>query len=62
MNDKKPMIRHCKNCQWCGGYYGGLREDVVCKVKYKGIDNEWQRLVALMCWHYKKRTDDNEKN
>jgi len=37
----KPIIRHCKNCQWasCAIFTDGL----TCTVKYKYIINEMQK-------------------
>ncbi len=48
----KPIIRHCRNCEYsnprlcvCGVY---------CNVKYKGIDDFDGRLAAVFCRYYKQ--------
>lgn len=48
----KPIIRHCKNCEYCdnfGGEYGGSG----CLITYKF--NFSQRLKALFCRYYKAK-------
>ena len=57
-NELKPLIRHCKNCQWVGGWFGGSFEDVICMVKYKRINNSQQRYKALFCRYYKKKEQE----
>lgn len=57
-NELKPLIRHCKNCQWVGGWFGGVSEDIICKVKYKRINNGQQRYKALFCRYYKKKEQE----
>ena len=44
----KPIIRHCKNCQ----YYGRKFGQYDCQVRY--VDVLCQRLRALLCRFYKK--------
>lgn len=57
-NELKPLIRHCKNCQWIGGWLGGVSEDIICKVKYKHINNGQQRYKALFCRYYKEKEQE----
>lgn len=48
----KPIIRHCRNCQWyIGPYLPGLTGD--CDVKYEQCFNP--RRKALFCRFYKKK-------
>lgn len=47
---KKPIIRHCKNCEWvhsCGTTI------VFCRVRYKDIIRT--RITAILCRHYCKK-------
>lgn len=46
----KPIIRHCKNCQY---YEGGMRYD--CSVRY--IDIMFYRLRAWLCRFYKQKEE-----
>lgn len=46
-NDK-PIIRHCKNCKYCGP---ASFHDGYCTVKYKWIGNG--RAKARFCKYYK---------
>lgn len=48
---KKPIIRHCKNCEWA--LSSNHTEDAYCNVKYKIITR--LRIMALLCRHYTKR-------
>lgn len=50
----KPMIRHCKNCQYCGSWLT-IEDTITCKVKYKRILDNEQRIKALFCRHYKQK-------
>ncbi len=61
-NELTPLIRHCKNCQWCGGWFGGASEDITCRVKYKHISDSQQRFKALFCRHYKKKLKEGVDN
>lgn len=51
---KKPMIRHCHNCQW------HEKDDWIkrCQVKYQCCD--FPRVQALLCRFYKEKEEDNE--
>lgn len=55
MNDK-PIIRHCKNCKWCGdaAFYNGY-----CDVKYKYIKNG--RKSALLCRYFKPKGSEEDE-
>lgn len=47
---EKPIIRHCKNCEW-HIQYAGCRPE--CTVKYQWC---WKpRLKALLCRYFKKK-------
>lgn len=46
----KPIIRHCRNCQWGKENIWG---NIDCTVKYTSIYEE--RLCALFCRFYKKK-------
>lgn len=54
----KPIIRHCRNCEWA--------KDCVpihpkwCSVKYKEIHPDSQRITALFCRHYKNKYEGRE--
>lgn len=48
----KPMIRHCRNCQYSKSAGGS---DSYCDVKYQYKYGNSQRLVALLCKFYKQR-------
>ena len=57
----RPLIRHCKNCEWSNfelGRYNHL-DEIICNVKYEHISNCNQRVQALFCRHYKKKRSDN---
>lgn len=49
--NEKPLIRHCRNCEWCKEFW--LSSDIECKVTYKTIFN--QRTKALLCKYYKQK-------
>lgn len=50
---KKPIIRHCKNCEWSKEYFPQTAGcNVYCSVKYKGV--QWERITALLCRYYKQ--------
>lgn len=51
MSDK-PIIRHCKNCEYSCEWILIDSCCITCKVKYKSIYH--QRLVALFCKYFKK--------
>lgn len=53
MSDR-PIIRHCKNCEWCkcNGRWSGYN----CQVRYKTLDENEMRLTALFCRHYRRET------
>lgn len=53
----KPMIRHCRNCEWGKET---LTTDTWCTVKYCYRFDYSQRIAALLCKFYKQRSDDNE--
>lgn len=55
---KKPIIRHCRNCQW-GKQFDSYTSSIKCMVRYEYVNSVDQRLKALLCWHYKKRTENN---
>ena len=48
--NEKPIIRHCKNCAYCGS---ALLYEGYCQVKYKYVSNG--RIKALFCRYYKKK-------
>ena len=48
----KPIIRHCKNCEYADNY-PLLRKSIHCGVKYKWIGK--QRFVALFCRFFKAK-------
>lgn len=50
----KPIIRHCRNCEYKDSYfrYG----QIFCTVKYKRIPSGMLRLKALLCKHYKQKS------
>ena len=51
MQNDKPIIRHCKNCEWCKEYKWLSHID--CTVTYKTV---WKtRLKALFCRYYKEK-------
>lgn len=52
---KKPIIRHCKNCQWTTS--SSYTKDAYCNVKYKLITR--LRITALLCKHYKEGNFDD---
>lgn len=47
---KKPIIRHCRNCEWARSYG---TPDVYCRVRYKAITRV--RITAILCRHYCKK-------
>lgn len=47
--NRKPIIRHCKNCKYCGERFAYE----YCTVKYQTID--FGRPKALFCRFYKKK-------
>lgn len=50
MSDK-PIIRHCRNCEYfCLNYIGGGE----CTVKYQYVLEEKQRVKAMFCRYYKQ--------
>ena len=54
-NELKPMIRHCRNCEYLKtSNYGDIR-DGVCMVKYKFKDCTMQRISALFCRFFKQK-------
>lgn len=53
VTNEKPIIRHCKNCEWCKTYWGCSGID--CKITYKTIFN--QRIKALLCRYYKQKSE-----
>jgi acetyl-CoA carboxylase beta subunit len=57
MNDK-PLIRHCKNCEY-STFGNELSTNVVyCKVKYILKFSYEQRVSALLCRYYKRKDDE----
>lgn len=47
----KPIIRHCKNCEYRTAFLGDY-----CDVKYKKLYNGMSlRLRALLCRYYKQK-------
>lgn len=59
ITEQKPIIRHCKNCQYSEQWLF-ITENVSCTVKHKKclLPCE-QRIGALFCRHFKKRGIDN---
>lgn len=54
----KPMIRHCRNCEWGQLYFCS---DIRCMVTYKDIRyNSEQRRKAIFCKHYKQKEVQDE--
>lgn len=51
---KKPIIRHCKNCEWAHGYG---TSSVFCRVRYKDITRT--RITAILCRHYRKKEGES---
>ena len=53
---KKPIIRHCKNCIYSNFVLSGYNhtDSIKCEVKYQHILNEFQRIRALFCPHFKR--------
>lgn len=50
---KKPIIRHCRNCEWGQLFLDG---DIKCQVTFKYfIYNSEQRRKALFCRYYKQK-------
>jgi hypothetical protein len=51
----KPIIRHCKNCEYCGLGKWGICEPLepYCEIRY--IYPELPRLRALLCRFYKPK-------
>lgn len=52
---KKPMIRHCYNCEWCDRYMGHAK----CTVKYEPVING--RLEAIFCRYFKMKGGVNDE-
>lgn len=52
----KPIIRHCRNCQW----YCNKKDYYECRVKYTDI-GAFARLRAWLCRFYKQREEQNEE-
>lgn len=52
MANDKPMIRHCRNCEY-STYF--VRDTIYCDVKYKLKIQEEQRISAVFCRYYKQR-------
>ena len=50
--DGKPMIRHCRNCEYAQAKPSAL---IHCIVKYKYYTIDKQRRVAIFCRYYKRR-------
>lgn len=50
---EKPIIRHCRNCEYFGHFYstGSGR----CTVKYQYVIEETQRVKAMFCRYYKQK-------
>lgn len=57
--DEKPIIRHCRNCEW-GCYRNGPYGSIDCEVKYKTVYDFEQRITALFCKHYKRKGSDKQ--
>ena len=53
---KKPIIRHCKNCRYSNFVLNGYNHEksIWCDVKYIYVINDFQRVKALFCPHYKR--------
>lgn len=49
----KPIIRHCRNCEY--STHHSTTGNIYCEVKYKIIFDDMQRLSAFMCRHYKQK-------
>ena len=55
---EKPIIRHCRNCEWGKRYFGNSIE---CQVTYNWISyNEQQRTRALSCRHFKAKENEHD--
>ncbi len=52
----KPIIRHCRNCEYAKKWV--MYDTVDCEVKYKSIWNFQQRWAALFCRHFKAKGSD----
>ena len=57
MSDK-PIIRHCRNCEYFRQY--NFLNDGECEVKYKYLAVEFQRTSALFCRYYKQKGEEEE--
>ena len=49
----KPIIRHCKNCEWCK--QNKHNDNIDCTVTYKYILEDFQRIKAILCRYYKQK-------
>ena len=49
---EKPIIRHCRNCEYFDLHHTGGGE---CSVRYCYVLEEFQRLKALFCRYYKPK-------
>ena len=56
--NNKPMIRHCKNCEYSTFGNELLTDSIYCKVKYILKLNSEQRVSALLCRYYKRKDDE----
>lgn len=52
----KPIIRHCRNCQW---YEPAFICSYKCSVRYKEVI--FERLRAWLCRFYKQKEEQNEE-
>ena len=52
----KPIIRHCRNCQWYSRELCGMYQ---CSVRYKRV--LYERLRAWFCRFYKQKEEQNEE-
>lgn len=55
----KPLIRHCRNCEYAKKPYAS--SSIICDVKYKTIYEEWQRFKACMCGYYKVKEGESDE-
>lgn len=51
----KPIIRHCRNCEYSKGYMWHI---VSCDVKYIEIPESKQRFKGLFCRFFKPKESD----
>ena len=54
----KPMIRHCKNCEWC--QRKTFTDSIDCLVRYTVVLVSGQRIKAIFCKHYKQKEVQDE--